>query len=244
MKNLIKTTVLALLIAAIPLKVSFATTPCTFFSCGGPYGGMAPPTPLAGISMGVFPYGYASDIGTLAMVANTVYYVPYPIFQTETIAGSQIHDSGAGNNGMHVRTALYAQSASGGPGALLKDFGAVSLTGTAALHQAANSVTVSGPQMAYLAIVSDSTPTLYTMGFLTTVSSVGDISTYPLATLLGDIGGGSISSALGARFPIVGWNASLTYGAFPSTATAPSANTVSTNSSGSTVGTFAVQLYY
>lgn len=186
----------------------------------GPYGGMPPPRPIS--TMGIFPYGYngtTTGTPTLTLTANRCYIVPFPIFRTQSFSGFQFMDSGTGNNGKNIRTAIYAESASGGPGSLLKDFGAVGLTGTAALHQAANAVTIAGPQMCYVELVSDSTPVMQGMDINYYHTNAGYETLGSWITTLGDIGGASIAAQ-----PFIGWYASLTYGAFPSTSVTPATN--------------------
>lgn len=243
MKNIIKALLAAFVVAvALSSAPASATTPCSFFPCGSlPYGGIAAPQPLAGISMGLLPYGFVADGQSNSFATGTVYYVPFPVFQTTTFAGSQILDSGAGNAGKHARTAVYAQSATGGPGALLKDFGIVALSGTPGLHQAANSVTITGPQMCYLAIVFDGSTTMATIGVLEEASAVGFYPLSIISSMLGDIGGNFPSG----RTSQLGWTATQVYGAFSGTATAPSANFITTAVSGPTVAGFpAIELYY
>lgn len=205
----------------------------------GPYGGLLPPIPMAG--MAFFPYGYASSDGTQAITANRIYYTPFPIFRTTTFAGARFADSGAGNNGFNVRLGIYAEASTGGPGTLLKDFGAAALTGTAGTHALANAVTVAGPQMCYVALLSDSAATLKCMGPIYESSAAGFIGIPGAPTLIGDFSATVNFTGNGAT--PMGLNAAQAYGALPGTATAPTTTVVNATSNG-TFGIWpTVQLY-
>lgn len=193
----------------------------------GPYGGMLPPLPPAGISAGVGPYGYATDGAAITLTTNVIYYIPYPIFRTTTFAGAQVYTTGA-TTGKHARLGLYAEAATGGPGALLKDFGAVTCGASGAVLQAASSVTIPGPQMCYAVILTDAAA-LSTIGFYALKTNVGFLAASQFMSMLPDIGGANISAA-NIDNAVIGWKAAQTYGALPATAPAPSSNVLGTES--------------
>lgn len=196
----------------------------------GPYGGLLPPVPVSGINMGIYPYGYNNDGAELTLVTNTIYYVPFPIFRTTTFIASAVGDTGA-TTGKTVRTGIYAEAAGGGPGALLKDFGTVTCTGGSGILRASSSVTISGPQMCYAAVLSNAAK-LGTMNVTIPITAVGMLTSDARLSFLGDIGNAGMSGFTPAI--IAGWSATQAFGALPSTATAPAANVYATE--GTTTG--------
>lgn len=188
------------------------------YSNSGPYGGLPPPIPVAG--MGFLPYGYTADGGTKTMTNGIMYISPWPIFRTQSFSGSQFYESGAGNTGNKMRIGLYAEALTGGPGTLLKDFGEVSMSGSAAVRQSASAYTAIGPQMCYIVGLSNASSLVASMNFLQSVSSVGLYVPPALSSLLGDFSGARIAAAA-ASSALIGWTASQTYGALPSTAPTP-----------------------
>ena len=206
----------------------------------GPYGGSLPPIPVAGVNAGVFPFGCIGTNATYTATASTAVYIACPIFRTTAFAGVQIYDKGAATGSL-VRIGLYAESVTGGPGALLKDFGAITTTGGPTILRAASSATVTA-QMAYLAFnCNSSTWITYGMDMLGLITGVGVLSGYQTLSLLSDIGGTRIGNEAVTLQPQA-WNVSLTYGAWGATATAPSAN-VYTSASATVATCPGIELY-
>lgn len=182
-------------------------------SPSGPFGGLLPPIPPSGA--GVYPYGLVSIGNTITITASRAYIIPFPIFRTQAYSGAQIVDSGAGNNGQLLRCGIYAEAATGGPGALIKDFGLVTLTGTGGLHQFAAAVTIPGPQMCYLILIGNSASVLKGFNSSHVITSVGANRFIPHLTTLGDMTAGFADQSSGQ---LIGWYAALAYpGAMPAT---------------------------
>lgn len=195
----------------------------------GSFGGAPPPIRMTGKFY--TPHHCTADGQTVTISANLIYYVPFYVPATGTYLGCKFFNSGVGDNGKKVRTAVYSESSTGGPGTLQKDFGEVTLTGASAIRTAASTVTLSGPAWYYLALVSDTTPVLYSMSAITSGTVAGQITASPIASQLGmftpTIPGAS--DRIADSTPI-GETASFTYGAFNSTATTPTATIFGLNS--------------
>lgn len=185
----------------------------------GSFGGVAPPLFLSGKVY--IPHWMFSSGGTATVVANQIMYIPYFVPRTTTFAGAKAYNQGAGDNGKKMRIAVYGEAAAGGPGALLKDFGEITLTAASAERTLANSVTLSGPAWVYLACNFDTTPAMFAMRPSFFSSNVGISTGLNFGHQFGSFGLQVSTTAL-SNMPGVDYVASA-YGAFASTAVTPTA---------------------
>lgn len=182
---------------------------------GGIFAGVKPPKYLSGkfyLPQHCFPTS-----NTITLTATRRVYIPFFCAHTQTFAGIKFYNSGTGDNGKKVRTGVYAESATGGPGALVAECSEVTLTGAAAIRTATGSLALVGGRMYFLTLQADTAPVLYGMTSqeASTVASV-------FATHLGAFAL-DVSSANANTLPMADY-VDTTYGAFPSTATAPTAS--------------------
>lgn len=109
---------------------------------------------------------------TATMTAARYYYVPFVIEYNKTYAGAWCKNATAGDSGKKIKIAIYNESASGGPGTLAKSFGEVTLGAASALQNFASSWAAT-PGRYYLAIVSDTAPTMYLMAAADSITTAG-----------------------------------------------------------------------
>lgn len=83
-----------------------------------------------------------SSGATVTVTATRLYFTPFVVDQATTFAGAKVANQGAGDNTETLRLGVYSEAAAGGPGALQKDFGQITLTAAAAERTAANAVTL------------------------------------------------------------------------------------------------------
>ena len=127
----------------------------------GPWNGVNPPIFPSG-KIYIPPQLITTSL-THTTTATRLYYVPFYVPRTTTFAGAKTYNQGAGDNGETLRIGMYAEAAAGGPGALLKDFGEITLTAAAALRTLASSVTVVGARWVYLCLHANSAMAMYSM---------------------------------------------------------------------------------
>lgn len=195
----------------------------------GFYGNQNPPKYITGCYY--LPIGYCEKDAGFAMIANQVYYVPYPIYRTKTFAGASIYNTGAGDNGKKIRLMMFADDgAIGGPGTLVKDFGEITLTGAAAIRTLSSSWAAT-PGIYWCAVWSDTTPTIMPMAPYAFTSGAG-------------WGSGPMNNNFMGAFTIpsgggyyVGYHyVSSAYGAAPATAVAPTTTFVNATGVTAAVG--------
>lgn len=80
---------------------------------------------------------------------------------------------GTDGNGKKIKIDLYDEAATGGGGALLKNFGEITLDGTQTIPQLASSWASTLLGWHFLRIVSDAAPVVFGMGSVGAHSSVG-----------------------------------------------------------------------
>jgi len=109
---------------------------------------------------------------TAAMTAARYVYVPFVVEHATTFAGAWCKNSGTGDSGKKIKIAAFYEKDTGGPGALAKNFGEVTLGATSALQNFASSW-AAAPGRYYLGIVSDTAPTMYLMAAADSYTSAG-----------------------------------------------------------------------
>ena len=200
----------------------------------GGFGSTRFPLPIAGKSY--YPPHVVTSNYTLALTANLMYAIPFPVERTTTYAGLKIFNSGVADNGVTLRAGVYAEAAAGGPGALQVDSGIITLTGASAIRTAAAPVTLVGPAVYFLVLVSGGTPTMYCFSG----TSTQDASTN-IATVNNNHGlFGNFSGPIQHTFPVAGQIAgdsgAFTFAALPATAPAMTATILASNSSTHALG--------
>ena len=189
---------------------------------GGSFNGVLPPIWMAGTH--VFPSWCIDDPAALTTTATRLYYYPIYLDRVVAFAGARTFNSGAGDNGEVYRVGVYAEATAGGPGALAKDFGEVTLTGAAALRTLASAWTNARPGWYYIAVHADSAFAIYAFRSIVSISSVGYVATYIARGSIGALNPGSAEWATpadGYQFMYV----DTAYGALAATAVAPTNST-------------------
>lgn len=199
----------------------------------GPFGGIKPPKWMSG--QYVPPYGmmWANNAPKVTLAANTAYWVPFPIWETSSFAGAYTV-LGTTHATLNARMALAAEATGGGPGALIKDFGATTLT-TAGLYGFTSTVTDVPPQMAYLGIVTDSNPALVTMMNYIRFSDAGWVSAADPHLGMGNFVAPDPFNTNALYFAPCGYSGAMTFGAFSDPVPAPTANLYSPTLSSSEI---------
>jgi hypothetical protein len=171
--------------------------------------------------------GYA-----LTVTASRYYIVPFYVDKPTTFAGAWTQNTSAGDTGFKIKIAAYSEAAAGGPGAIAKDFGEVTLTAAAALRNFASSWTAPAGWY-WLELTSDSATTLY--AYLASVTSAGNWTPQPsdqIGTLDAPVVGG-----LGVLTPI-GDYVGGTYANFPEATSLTPTNTIRANNASGTFPVF------
>lgn len=191
------------------------------------YGNQNPPKYITNAYY--IPNGYsAPNTATFNTTINRCYYVPFSIHSAHTFQGACVHNGGAGDNGEKIRLMVFAD-ADGGPGALVKDFGEITLTAAAALRTLSSSW-AAGPGIYWAAIWHETAATMYGMSpffYGTGVGSAGS-GTIGMNAALGD----KSATALSANRLVAAHYVDTTYGSAPATAVAPTATVVNTDLTG------------
>ncbi len=183
---------------------------------GGIVGGVPSPIRMAGTSLG--PH-WTVDGDALTTTATRLYYYPIWIDRIETWLGVKTSNTGAGDNTKTYRVGIYKEAATGGPGALGKDFGEVTLTGAAALRTLTSSWTPDYIGWHYLCTHQSAVVTgMDAFNGLYLVTSAGWVNP-PLCQAFGTLetAGGVFSGPSVYPFMYV----DTAYGALASTAVAP-----------------------
>lgn len=188
----------------IPAQASFT----------GPWG-MKPPAGVTGAAYNA--PGYTSTAGTVTTTANRCYYIPWPIYRPTTFTAAKAFNQGAGDNGEKFRI-MFFYDAAGGPGALAKDFGEVTLTAASALRTL-TSTWVVAPGNYWGAIWHDSASAMYGQTPFWTTSAVGAYAGPSVQNFIGELTS-SFSGGSAAHCHYV----DTAYGAAPATAVAPTAS--------------------
>lgn len=130
---------------------------------GGSLYGVKPPPLMSGKL--ILPDGYRRGHNvTLTLTAARYYYAYHHVDRLETFSGVKFKDSGTGNNGKKVKIAAFTiDEETGAISTLAKDFGEVTLDGTAGIETMASPWTPSYIGWHILALVSDSNPVICTM---------------------------------------------------------------------------------
>ncbi len=174
-------------------------------SSGGILG--VPSAPLIS-GKNLFPPHLSLNGGTFAVTADTYYCYPIYIDKIQSFSGTRCTNSGTGDSGKKIKIALYNDD-----GTLAKNFGEATLTGSSAVLSFASSWTPTRVGWYELRIVSDSAPTLYTMGNVTQVSSAGYFGLPVMNSLFG-----LIASSWNANYNQYGYagdSVAGTYANFP-----------------------------
>lgn len=193
----------------------------SLFGGVGTFLGRSPPVLMTGKV--VLPQ-YLKPCGTGAPITSgRIYYAPIILPGNITYSGMKTYNSGTGDNGNKIKMAAYFESATGGPGALAKSFGEVTLDGTAAIRSAASSWTP-GPGLYFLAFAGNAAISMYTMISIGRDSAAGYILANPITTMLGGFASDYLAASNDGD--IFGDYVSGTYSSFPADpATAPT-NTI------------------
>jgi len=99
-------------------------------------------------------------VGTVAIVADTLYAAPFMVVRPLTIDRLAIQVTGAGAAGKLARLGIYRDGANLYPGALLADVGAVAVDGVAVVAAAIAGNLALQPGLYWLALLANGAPTL------------------------------------------------------------------------------------
>lgn len=173
--------------------------------------------------VGFFGYGtgkyYAPTIANTSVLstgttANRVWYAPFWCQEAHTFTGIGIYQSGSGVTG-NARFGVFANSG-GLPGALVIDAGVAAFPGSTGLRIVAASIALSARTAYWLAMVADAALVVHSLS--------ANAADYPALTQ-SVISQGAFNPEYAALNGGGGMcYAALTYGALPSTATAPTAD--------------------
>lgn len=175
---------------------------------GGPFGGINPPPFQTGKYY--WPHYLAFELA-FTLTANRLYRYWFYVPKTTTFLGAWIRNTGTGDTGVVIRTGAWSAS-----GALLKDFGVITLGATAVMNTAANSLTVSGPAWIQIGMVSSGTPAIMAAKAVLFASGTGASVPNILANQLGSFPAGLAGGATDiAQNTPVGDYAAFSYAAMP-----------------------------
>lgn len=150
---------------------------------------------------------------TMTTTAARYYVAPWIIEQSTIIAGAWCYNSGAGDNGDKFKIALYDEKSTGGPGALVKNFGEGTFGGSAIVNALSSSVTLAAGRY-YLEMVTDNTVAMYCMTAMDTVSGAGYVLPNIAANTMGTLVA-PLNSADNAALVVAGDYVGGTYANFP-----------------------------
>ena len=103
-----------------------------------------------------------SDHVGLGLSADILYATPFLVSQRRTIDSIQIYVTGAGAGGTQARLGIYASDSNLYPSDLILDAGLVSVATTGAKTIAISQVV--SPQLLWMGVVTDGTPTIIAIG--------------------------------------------------------------------------------
>lgn len=180
-----------------------------FFTAGGD--GVSPGVGFFGYATGKYygPSVFPAVAVTRTLDANRVYYSPFWSQEAHSFTGISVQQTNAAPTG-NVRLGVYNNSA-GAPGSLLIDAGVVAFPGSTGIRTVTATITLAARTAYWLAFVSDAAVNALgaeATGGHTVMASLGSYSTLYIAQ----------NGFYGGTY------AAFTYGALPSTATAPTLN--------------------
>jgi len=149
-----------------------------------------------------------------AIDANRVWYVPFYCREAHTFTGISLYQSNAAPTG-NARLGVYSNSA-GLPSTLVIDAGAVAFPGSTGIRTAATSIALSARTAYWLAMVADAALTMHVM--TSTADSLPSVTRSMVNLGAFSPSYVAINGSGGACY------AAFTYGALPSTPTAPTAD--------------------
>lgn len=176
------------------------------------------------------PQGYFPANGTsVTTTINRVYYVPFAIWEAHTFQGSSTFNSGTGDNGEHIRMMMFFDNGvGGGPGALAKDFGEITLTGASAQRTLVSSWSATAG-MYWAAIWHETAASMCCMDNVGYTTAVGSISGVQPSNFMGTL---TYTPTLQQMMSTWCHYVDTAYGAAPATAVAPTASILAGPSSG------------
>lgn len=179
------------------------------------------------------PSGYVAGETAMTTTATRCYYFPFAVQHQHTFQSAHVYNSGVGDNGEKIRIMVFRDQ-DGGPGALEKDFGEITLTAASSLRSLASTWTAS-PGMYWIAVWCDSASGIF--GMLTYIAKT-DVGSggHGVMTMDQAIGNFGLSSSIASTRAMTQCHyVDTAYGTAPSTAVAPTASVTITPFSASTV---------
>jgi hypothetical protein len=165
----------------------------------------------------IFPQHCAPGSGTYTYTASRYIEVPFLIERAEAFAGVKFFNSGAGNNGDSVKVAIYKENEDG-TRTLVKDFGAATLTGAAAIRTLASAWTPDEPGWYFMRSVADDAVAVYGMGsggrFAAGPPEVWGFRPAPISMKF-PYRGNSVFNVVGGHYINLGMYYAGTYASFP-----------------------------
>lgn len=165
------------------LPSPFPISPAVSTNITGPLNGVAPPKYRTGEF--IFPHYAQSSATGVTTTATRKYQTKIWLPGNQSFSGIRFNNTGAGDNGEKFTAALYNESASGGAGTLVVNFGEVTLTAAAAVRTLSSSFTTAYSGWYYLHNQYDSASAMSGMESATTYSSAGIVSPQPTNAMLG-----------------------------------------------------------
>lgn len=178
------------------------------------------PTPIMMSGAAIGPHWAGITNASKTTTAGRLYYYPIYFDRIQTFAGAKTRNTGAGDNGETYRVGLYTESASGGPGSLVKDFGEVTLTGAAAVRTLASAVSTTLLGWHYIAVHHNTAAAMNSYGAGENITGAGLVTPNIYAGLIPTMDPASQLNSVGPvlfSFLFV----DTAYGALAATAVAP-----------------------
>lgn len=185
----------------------------------GPMSGVNPPIWMSGKT--IIPQIAVPAASALTTTATRLYYVPIYLPHLQTFAGIKTFNQGTGDDSETYRVGIYGEAAAGGPGALLKDCGQITLNSSSALRTAASAFTNAVVGWYYLALHFNSAVAMYRISSQDTSSS--GVLRSPPASQVGTLETMATSWTI-SRLEAFDY-VDTTYAALASTAVAPTNST-------------------
>lgn len=196
-------------------------------SNSGPFNGTTAPIPISGVNGLTIPHWASIQQAVLTTTATRLYFIPF-YFPRAGLAysGLKSRNTGAGDNGDTYRQGVYqADFTTGLPSTLVKDCGEVTLTGAAAMRTLASSWTTPYEGWGFLAHHANQAADMQPLSNINSTAStaVGLITSFAQNFMFGidntTLNLSPVAATFGAYY------VDTAYGAFASTAVAPTAIT-------------------
>lgn len=167
------------------------------------------------------PQGYSSVGSTVTATINRCYYVPFSVWESHSFQGASTINQGTGDSGAFIRLMVFNDNgAIGGPGTLAKDFGQITLGGTAAT-QTLLSAWAAAPGRYWSAVWHSTAASMYGAEPYTIDSAVGSSGGVNPSHFMGGLSfAGNAGTTTHCHY------VDTAYGAAPATAVAPTASLI------------------